>query len=197
MTLALDVDAAAFDIALAKNWGYIMTAGIVQLVVGVFALLSPTAATEVILAFVSAALMVVGLVNLLGAFYVEHCYRCASFTSGAIQLALGVLMITHVFTSLVVLTSIVASLFMVEGIFRCVLALKNRDLQGWGMYLATGIAAVVFSVIVWSTMPTSSEETLGVLLGLNWAIYGTLRMVLALYGRATALSLIEASGTSV
>lgn len=197
LTLALDIDAAAFDVALAKEWGYIMTAGVIQLVLGVFALFSPSAATEIILAFVSAGLIVAGLLNMCGVFYVEECYRCASFTSGAIQLVLGVLMVTHIFTSLVVLTSIVAGLFMVEGIFRCILALKNRDLQGWGMYLTTGILTLVLSVIVWYAMPTSSEVTLGVLLGVNWVIYGCLRIVLAMYGRSTAQGLIEASGLNV
>ena len=140
--LTLAIDAAEFDLALAKDWGYIMSAGIIQLVVGVFALCSPKAASEVLLAFLSAGLLVVGLFNLLGVFFVEQSYRCASFISGAIQLTLGILMLTHVFTSLAILTSIIAVMFMVEGIFRVILALKNRDMQGWGMYLATGIGAV-------------------------------------------------------
>lgn len=189
MTLA--IDAAEFDLAVAKDWGYIMSAGIIQLVIGIFALCSPKAISEVLLAFISVGLLLAGVSNLLGVFFVEQSYRCASFISGAIQLTLGILMLTHVFTSLVVLTSIIAALFMVEGIFRIVLALKNRDLQGWGVYLATGIGAAVFSLIIWSAFPTSSAVTLGILLGINWVMYGSLRIVLAFYGRATAQNLIE------
>jgi uncharacterized membrane protein HdeD (DUF308 family) len=190
--ITLAIDTAAFDLALAKDWGYIMAAGIIQLVIGVFALYSPKAASEVLLAFISAGLLFVGLINLSGVFFVEQSYRCASFTSGAIQLTLGILMLTHVFTSLVVLTSIIAALFMVEGVFRVILALKNRDFQGWGVYLAAGIGAVVFSAIIWSTFPTSSSVTLGILLGINWVMYGSFLIVLAFYGRATAQNLIEA-----
>jgi uncharacterized membrane protein HdeD (DUF308 family) len=187
----LAIDAAEFDLALAKDWAYIMTAGSMQFVIGIFALCSPKAASEVLLVLLSAGLLVVGLINLLAMFFVEQSYRCASFISGAVQLTLGILMITHVFTSLVVLSSIIAALFVVEGIFRIVLALKNRDLPGWGMYLATGIGAALISAIIWSAAPTSSSVTLGILLGINWIMYGSLRIVLAFYGRTTAHNLIE------
>jgi uncharacterized membrane protein HdeD (DUF308 family) len=190
--LTLAIDAAEFDLALAKNWGYIMTAGSMQFVIGIFALCSPKATSDVLLVLLSAGLLVVGLVNLLGMFFVEQSYRCASFISGAVQLTLGILMITtHDSTSLVVLSSIIAALFMVEGIFRIVLALKNRDLPGRGMYLATGIGAALISAIIWSAVPTFSSVTLGILLGINWIMYGSLRIVLAFYGRTTANNLME------
>ncbi len=79
---------------LAKDWGYIMTAGSIQFVIGIFALCSPKAASEVLLVLLSAGLLVVGLINLLAMFFVEQSYRCASFISGAVQLTLGILMIT-------------------------------------------------------------------------------------------------------
>jgi uncharacterized membrane protein HdeD (DUF308 family) len=106
-------------------------------------------------------------------------------------------MATHSVTSLAVLTSIVAALFLVEGVFRCILALKNRDLSGWPLTLASGVIAVAFSITVWSAFPTSSEYTLGILLGVNWITYGCLRIALAMYGRATAQSLIDSAGSNV
>jgi uncharacterized membrane protein HdeD (DUF308 family) len=59
------------------------------------------------------------------------------------------------------------------------------------MYLATGIGAALISAIIWSAAPTSSSVTLGILLGINWIMYGSLRIVLAFYGRTTAHNLIE------
>lgn len=190
--LTLAVDAAAFDVELARDWGWILSAGIINLVGGVCALFAPTAATTVVLVFIAGGLIVIGTVNLLGVCYVEQCYRAVTFVSGAIQLCLGVLMATHSITSLVVLTSIVAAMFMVEGIFRIILSLKNRDLSGWGMTLASGILAVAFSAVVLFSFPTSSGYTLGILLGVNWITYGCLRIALAMYGRATAQTLMNA-----
>jgi len=195
--LTMAVDAAAFDLELARDWGWILAAGMINLVGGIFALFSPTAASVVVLAFVSGGLIVIGFINMMGVCYVEQCYRLATFVSGSMQLVLGILMATHSIMSLVVLTSIVAAIFMVEGIFRVVLSLKNRDLSGWGMSLASGICAVIFSIVIWTAFPTSSAYTLGILLGVNWAAYGCLRIALAMYGRATAHSLIEAGGSSV
>lgn len=194
--LTMAVDAAAFDLELARNWGWILAAGMINLVGGICALFSPTAATVVVLAFVSGGLIVIGFINILGVCYVEQCYRFPTFVSGAIQLTVGILMATHSITSLMVLTSIVAALFMMEGTFRIIFSLKNRDLSGWGTSLASGICALLFSIIIWSALPRSSECTLGVLLGVNWVIYGSLRIALAMYGRSTAMSMLDAATIS-
>lgn len=195
--VTLAVDAAAFDLELARNWGWILSCGIINFVGGICALFLPIGVTKVVLVFIAGGLIVVGAVNLMGVFFVEQSYRLASFISGAIQLALGILMATHSVMSLWVLTSIVAALFMVEGIFRCILALKNRDLSGWSLTLASGVIAVAFSIAVWSAFPISSEYTLGILLGVNWIAYGCLRIALAMYGRATAQSLMDSAGSNV
>jgi len=195
--LTMVVDAAAFDVQLASDWGWILSAGIINLIAGICALFCPTAATTVVLVFLAGGLIVVGAINMMGVCYVEQCYRSATFVSGAVQLALGILMATHSVTSLKVLTSVVAALFMVEGIFRCTLSIKNRDMSGWGLSFASGVIAVVFSILVWSAFPISSEYTLGILLGVNWVTYGCLRIALAMYGRATAQTLITSGGSNV
>jgi uncharacterized membrane protein HdeD (DUF308 family) len=139
-------------------------------------------------------MIVIGFINLCGVCYVENPCRLASFLGGSFMLLLGILMATHVVESLLVLTSLVAALFMAEGIFRSTLALKNREIPGWGLSLASGICAILFSILVISAFPASSAYTLGILLGVNWLTFGSQRIALGLMGRATAKAALQAPG---
>jgi len=164
---AVEVDAAILEYELAKNWGLILSIGIINVIGGIFALISPVSASVVVLAFLTGAMIVIGFINVCGVCFVENCYRLASLLGGSFMLLLGILMATHVVERLVVLTSLVAAIFMSEGLFRSILALKNRDMPGWGLGLASGICAILFSILIISAFPRSSEYTLGILLGVN------------------------------
>jgi len=195
--LGMAVDEAALDTELAVNWGWILTGGILSLIGGIFALISPVSATVVVVTFIACAMIVIGGFSMLGVCFIEQCYRVPSFLSGAVLLALGICMSTHIVTSMVVLTGIVAVLYMIMGIFQCSLAFANPDMPGKCSYLTSGICAILFSVIVWSAFPASSVYTLGIILGVNWVTNGLLRITLGFAGRSTAKSLMSAGGSNV
>jgi uncharacterized membrane protein HdeD (DUF308 family) len=189
---AAEVDVHMLEYELSKNWGFILAAGIINVIGGIIALSSPITATVVAMAFLTGAMILMGFINLVGVCYVENCYRLASLLGGSVMLLLGVLMATHAVESILVLTSLVAALFMVEGLFRSILALKNRDMPGWGFGLASGICAIFFSILIICAFPRSSETTLGILLGVNWLTYGAQRVALGMMGRATANGALQA-----
>lgn len=191
---AAEVDVAVLEYELSTNWGFILAAGLVNVICGFFALMSPVAATVVVLIFLSSAMILMGITNLLGVCYVENCYRLVSLLSGLFMLLLGILMATHSITSLKVLTILVAVLFNIEGLFRSTLALKNRDMPGWGIGLASGICAILFSITIISAFPQSSESTLGLLLGVNWMVYGVQRIALGTIGRKKANEALQGPG---
>ena len=187
----LAVDAEELSRELARNWGLILVVGAINLLGGILALLSPIAATVVALAFITAALIVVGCFNLLGACYHERCYKTASGLVGTVQILLGILMATHAVESLIILTWMIAVMFMIEGSFRCMLAYRNRDMTGWRSNFGSGVCAILFSLLVLLAFPSSSAYTLGILLGVNLVTFGTLRIALGLMGREIANNQIE------
>ena len=195
--LSLAVDSAAFDLDIASEWGWILAGGILSLIAGIFALMSPITTTFIAIGFISCALIVIGGFMMMSVCFIEQCYRLTTFLVGALQLALGILMATHTLTSLMVLTSVVAVMFLLDGIFRCAVGLNNKDMSGWVSYLVSGICSILFSIIVWSALPASSVYTLGILLGVNWVTYGFLRIILGFAGRSTAKSLMAAGGSNV
>lgn len=159
--------------------------------------MSPIAATIVLAQFLACALIVIGAFSMMGVFFVEQCYRCATFIIGAAQLALGISMSTHLLTSLVILTGIMASLYMILGIFQCAMACGNKDLPGWSGYLVSGICSILFSAIVWGAFPSSSMYTFGIICGVNWTVNGIFRISLGFSGRSTAKTLMAAGGSNV
>jgi hypothetical protein len=78
------------------------------------------------------------------------------------------------------------NVFMIEGFFRCRLAKRNRDMTGWRSTFGSGVCAILFSLLVLLAFPSSSAYTLGILLGVNLVMFGTLRIALGLMGREIA-----------
>lgn len=191
---AAEIDVAALEYEISTNWGFIFAIGVVNVLGGIFALLSPTATTMVAMTFLTSSMILMGIINIFGVCYVESCYRLKSLLGGTCMLLLGILMATHVIQSMLVLSSLVAALFMVEGLFRFILAIKNRDMPGWSLGLASGICAIVFSITVIAALPGSAASTLGILLGVNWLTYGFHRIALGMRGRATANEALTGPG---
>lgn len=99
---------------------------------------------------------------------------------------------------MVVLTGIVAVMYMIAGIFQCAIALGNSGMPNQCSYLFSGICSILFSVIVWSAFPASSVYTLGIILGVNWITSGIFRMFLGFQGRSAAKTLMgTGSGSAV
>lgn len=186
-----EFDAAALEIELAKSWGFILNAGVLNFIGGFLALCSPTAASDMIIAIIAGAMIVVGFINMCGVCFAEKTHRHVIFLSGLLVFLLGILMLTHVATSLVVVTSLIAALYLCEGLFRTALAFCYRDIPGRMYGLISGLCSIILSVLILSTMPASSAYTLGVLLGTNWVVYGLNRIALAMLGRGVANSLVD------
>lgn len=189
------VDQDALKQELAVNWGWIVALGSLNLVGGILALCAPIAATVAILGILSFGMIFFGSINMCGVCYLEKMYKVLAFVTGLVIALLGVLMASNVAISLAVLTIIVAITYMVEGVACIALALMNRHMYGWLSVLISGICAILLSIIIISAFPTSSEYTLGILLGVNWINYGIQRIFLGLYGRSTAKEALAASSS--
>lgn len=190
-----ELDAEEMSQELAANWKILLALGGVNLLCGILALVSPVPATEVAFMLIVLSLFAAGGFNTLGMFYVEKCYRKASGIVGMCQTLLGVLMVTiGEEGSLLILTILIAALFVVDGTYRSVLAYKNRDMPGFGTMMGSGICQILFGLLVILAFPRSSLFTIGILLGVNLFFFGTSRIALGLLGRKIANNQIEAAG---
>ena len=170
--------------------------GILNFVAGVFALISPVAATGFILLFASMTLFIGGVATMTGVCFGEAGMRSQMLVLGIAEVILALLLWMRPFESLMVITILIAAAYMVNGAFCCGLACQNRDSPTWGWTLISGVCGILFSVLVMSAFPMSSLYTVGIIVGVNLINIGMARIAIAHKGRTLAVGQIE-GGTSI
>ena len=77
-----------------------------------------------------------------------------------------------------------AVLFIAEGIFEVIMAVRVRPHDGWGFLLLSGIAALAVGLLIAIDLPGSAVWALGLLVGINLLFSGWSYVFLALAGGA-------------
>lgn len=170
----------------AKNWGWLLAAGVVSVLAGTFCLMAPMVATAAVGIFLAVILLLVGSVNLAGVCFAEKGMKLESFVVGAVQLLLAGMIVYYPLASVMSLTIFIAVLLMFEGVSRLVLAFTARGVPGWGWMLAGGLATVATSVIIITALPTAAFWVIGILVGANLICQGAVRIAVALEARKIA-----------
>ena len=176
----------AVDMAIAEiqaNWGRILAEGILQVIFGALAFSMPILSTAYIELYVHSALVVSGVINMLGLLFAEKGFKIRSFLIGVLQVGVGLVLEYYPLESLETVTTGIAVMFMVDGLYRVVLAEQNRDLPGWFWTFTAGLSSIAVGVYVLYTLPLSSLETIGTLVGINLMSVGASRIVVAWVGR--------------
>lgn len=179
-----DLKEVVHDVA--KDWGWVLAAGIISVVGGTAALLAPVLATGIVGTLIAATLLVVGCFNLGGTFFAQKGMRLEAFLTGVVQVLLAAVMAFYPFASLMSLTILIAGFMLAEGIVRIVLAYQAREMPGWGWVMAGGIAAVAASVIVIGSLPLATFWVIGILVGVNLISGGAARIAIAMAARKVA-----------
>lgn len=172
--------------SIAKDWGWVMAAGVISVLGGALALMAPVMATSVVGTFIALTLLFVGCFNFSGVFFLEKGAKLESFLTGVVQLLLATVMAFYPFESLMSLTLLIAALLMIEGVVRIGLAIWAREVPGWGWPLLGGVACVATSVIVLAAMPAASFWVIGTLVGVSMLAIGIVRVSVALRMRRIA-----------
>jgi uncharacterized membrane protein HdeD (DUF308 family) len=181
-----DIDAAiaAARRAIADNWGWFLTLGIVLLVAGVAAIAFPLLSTI-------AAKVVLGWIFLLsGVLLAIHAFSIQQWSGFLFNLLIGLLYIVaggwlafFPFTGIVTLTILLAALFLAEGVLEVVMAVRVRPHEGWGWLMLSGLVAIAVGVLIAYELPSSAAWAIGLLAGINLISTGASFTVLALAGR--------------
>jgi uncharacterized membrane protein HdeD (DUF308 family) len=79
---------------------------------------------------------------------------------------------------------VLASLFLVEGIFDIALFFQVRSAQGSGWILFDGIITLLLGLMIYRQWPSSSTWAIGTLVGVSMIISGVTRVMLSLAVRS-------------
>ena len=156
-----------------KNAGWLITLGVLGMVVGVMAMVSPLVAGTSVTAVAGFFMLVAGLSQLVGAF------RAGSFGSGGLgflgglltSLA-GLLMFLRPLFGLGVLAILLGIYFFADGISGIVLAFRVKPEKGWGWTLFSGVLALLLGILIFRQWPLSGAWAIGVLVGIYLFVRG-------------------------
>ena len=191
-----DDDMAQAKLDIAKNWGFVLTTGVADVVAGCAAIAAPIYATALAQMTQVAALLVIGFANVLSVFWVEKGLKARYLLLGLFQIAMGTLLGNNPVESLFMATLIIASMGFADGLFRLILAVQNSDLPQRGWTIFGGIVSMAVSVFITSNLDIASLFTVGAVMGGLLISAGWARIFVALSGREDAIAKIDPSSVA-
>jgi uncharacterized membrane protein HdeD (DUF308 family) len=166
--------------AIRGNWGWILALGIIEIVVGTLAIGMPFAGSLASVVFLSSLLIVVGIAQLVGAFWTrEWSGFFLSLLIGVLYLVTGVVFLRHPLDTLKFITLLLACALMVSGLFRIIGSLMYRFPQ-WGWTLLGGIINLALGLYIYSMWPLDSLVIIGLFVGIDMIFTGWTWVALAL-----------------
>lgn len=165
--------AAAESLARAhKNWGWFLTLGIAMIVLGVFAMIYGTAATLASVIALGAICLIAGLFKLLITFQTRNAGHIVLLTLlGFLDLVVGWMLMQHAEAGALIITLLLALLFVFEGVYGFIAALWLQFPQyGWVAF--SGIVSLALGILLWIQWPVSATWFIGFAVGLNFILAG-------------------------
>jgi len=163
----------------AKGAGVFIALGILNIILGIILIGSPFFAGLATAILLGAIILVGGIVELVHAFGAKNWKSgILKFIGGVLLLLVGVAFMFRPLLGLVLLGGMVAVFFIIDGIFRIILAFNVKPLSGWGWLLFGGIVTLLLGGYVLANWPASSLVIIGLLVGIRMLFAG-LTMIFA------------------
>lgn len=183
-TIPLEAAAAAMREAMretVKRYSlWYLLQGILMVAVGVLALIYPVIASVGVVFLLAWILILSGIVQgigLIGARQVPHFWL--QLISVVLSIVVGLLLLRHPESGLLVFSVLLIVYFMVEGMAKVIFALTIRPFPNWGWLLAAGLVSIALAVYLWANLTVISEWILGFLLGIQLLVEGAALTYLA------------------
>ena len=156
-----------------KNARLTVACGVILIVAGFLAIMSPLVAGLSLTIMVGAMLAVSGIGQCFLAF------KAGAFRQGLMVLIFGVLMtfagfymMTQPVAGLASITLILVAYLVATGLFESIAAFQIRPAQGWGWELFNAIVTLLLGIMLWRQFPLSGAWAVGIVFGIKMIIHG-------------------------
>jgi uncharacterized membrane protein HdeD (DUF308 family) len=177
MAMSLDAAAEVFRAAMRETVRryslWYLIEGALLVLTGVVAIVYPVISSQAVIALLGWLLIVSGAVqglSLLGARHVPHFWP--QLISVILAMLIGVLFLRDPEQGLLTITLLLVVFLMIEGISKIVFALTIRPFPHWAWVLASGLAGIVLSGVLWASLPVTALWLIGLLLGIELVCAG-------------------------
>lgn len=168
-----------------KNWGWFLALGIVFLIGGVFAIAMPLVASLVVTTVVGIALAFVGIVEIVQAWSIRSWGGFIwQLLMGLIVLIGGIVIWLFPIQGTLILTIVLAAIFLAKGITQLILGFQMRPQSGWGWVIFAGLVSLVIGVLMWIYFPASAIF-IGTLAGISLIFTGWSYIMVSMAARNT------------
>ena len=165
---------------LARKNDQLFWGGVALALVGLLALLFPVVSTFVIARVVGWLLVFSGLLTIWDAFTVEGTGAFfGELLIGLLKLALGVYLLRHPDVSVVVLTLLLAAVFMIDGAVQVAMAFELRPLDEWVWMLLAGLISIGVGLLIAAEVPRFSLIAVGIYIGISFLSTGIARIMIS------------------
>ncbi len=166
---------------IARSKGWLIFGGILSMLVGVFAIVSPSLFAFILTQLIGALCLVSGLISLFQAIFGKNRpHRLLSFFSAIIRLAAGSARFFLNTAGLVARTRNLARVFLSEGIVCIVTSLRMRANPAWIWLLLNGFVAMVLGGMIYAHWPIDGEWVIGLLYGIQSIFSGSAMLMMGL-----------------
>jgi uncharacterized membrane protein HdeD (DUF308 family) len=156
-----------------KNAGLTVVSGIILLIAGTLAIMSPFVAGLSITIMVGAMLAIGGIGQSFLAFKAGAFGRgLMVFVVGVLMTITGFYMMNQPIAGLATLTIILMSYLLATGAIEIIVAFQLKPANGWGLELFNGIVTLLLGIMLWRQFPLSGAWAIGVLLGIKMVFSG-------------------------
>jgi uncharacterized membrane protein HdeD (DUF308 family) len=153
--------------------GWFLALGIVYVLAGIMAVLSPIVVTLFSVFFFGALLCAAGVLGLIHAFWARGWERFAvQLLAGVLASIMGFLLMADAGQGAAVITLILASYFLVSGMFRLGFALSHPKLRHRGALIFSGGISLLLGILIVLHWPSSALWVIGTFIGIDLIIYG-------------------------
>ena len=159
--------------AIRRNAGLTVASGVILVIAGLLAILSPFVAGLSITIMVGAMLAVSGIGQCFLAFRAGAFGRAlVVFIVGVLMTIAGFYMINQPVSGLATLTLIMMAYLIASGVLEIIVAFQLKPADGWGIELFNGAVTLLLGVLLWRQFPLSGAWAIGILFGIKMLFSG-------------------------
>jgi len=156
-----------------KNAGLTVISGVILLIAGTLAILSPFVAGVSITIMVGAMLTISGISQCFLAFKTGALGRgLMVFVVGVLMTIVGIYMMNQPVAGLRTLTIILMSYLLVTGALEIIVSYQLKPADGWGLELFNGVVTLLLGIMLLRQYPLSGALAIGILFGIKMIFSG-------------------------
>ena len=171
----------------AANSEWFFFGGAFSILIGMFAIGAPYLFSQILTQLLGAFCLVTGVVGLfLAIFGKDRSHRFSSGFSGLIRIAAGCVLFFYTPSAMLMLTLILAGVFLAEGVICMATSLRMRSNSAWIWLFLNGVTALVLGGMIYARWPLDGLWVIGLLYGIQSIFSGVTLVMLALAARRAA-----------